>query len=194
MVDRLRHHSPSWKVLIGGSGGQGVLTMGKILACAGIERRLNVSFLPSYGAEMRGGYVYSMLSFSFSELASPVISFADCGVFLDESSLRMLRDRVKRTGWCLWNSSLIEPHENNCSSNLAIPASEMAETIGDVRVANSVMTGALLVVLNSIKFPVTMDDLLVGIRETIHDRKQQSLNWRAVLQGKKLAEKALNNG
>jgi len=106
----------------------------------------------------------------------------------------MLREKVNRDGWCLWNSSLIEPHEETNLSHLAVPASEMAEGLGDVRAANAVMTGALIRILEDHRFPVTQHDLLAGLRETLPDRKQQTLNWRAMLQGRKFAEKALHHG
>ncbi|HQL64291.1 MAG TPA: 2-oxoacid:acceptor oxidoreductase family protein, partial [bacterium] len=128
----------SWKIILSGSGGQGIITLSRVLAHAGISARLNVSFLPAYGAEMRGGYVYSMISLSTQELISPVISQADIGVFMDENSLKMLKQYLKNSAWLLWNSSLIKPDGQIKNYAIGIPASEVAEKIGSVKIANMV--------------------------------------------------------
>ncbi len=177
---------------MGGSGGQGIVTMGRVLAYAGAERRLNVSFLPAYGAEMRGGYVYSMISFSSGELVSPVISKADYGIFMNESSLQMLRQYLKEDAWILWNSSLIAPGKQSRNRNIGIPASEIAEKLGDVRIANMIMLGGLLRIFKISEFPVREKDIEFGIKETFRTEKN-ALNYQATAEGRRIVEEVLHN-
>ncbi|MCM8815808.1 MAG: 2-oxoacid:acceptor oxidoreductase family protein [Candidatus Omnitrophica bacterium] len=181
-----------WKIIIGGSGGQGIVTIGKILAHAGAERGLNVTFLPAYGAEMRGGYVYGMISFSTRELFSPIISRAEFGVFMNEMSLQMLRQYFNENAWILWNSSLINPEKEHRTKSIGIPASELAEKLGDIRIANMIMLGGLAKILESEGFPAKEKDFKNGIKEIIGDDKK-SLNNRALLEGIRIVEQVMQN-
>lgn len=188
-----KKNSHIWKIILGGSGGQGIVTLGRVLAYAGVSRKLNVSFLPTYGAEMRGGYVYSMVSISSKELVSPVISAADYGVFMNETSMQMLLQYLKGNAWVLWNSSLISPGKHLNNRNIGIPASEIAEKLGSVKVANMIMLGGLLKLLESTGFPVREKDIEFGIRETFKEDKG-NLNIRAILEGKRIVAEVIQNG
>jgi len=183
-----------WKIVLGGSGGQGIITLGRILAYVGLSKRLNVSFLPAYGAEMRGGYVYNMLSFSTGQLVSPVISQADFGIFMNENSLQMLKQYLKNGAWCLWNSSLIKPGRETRNNDIGIPATEVAEKIGNIKIANMVMLGGLLRILEKYGFPAREKDIACGVKETIKEQKNVSLNMLAVSEGKRLVDEVLRNG
>ncbi len=195
MVDIKRKNKPSWKIILGGSGGQGIITLSRVLAYAGISKRLNVSFLPVYGAEMRGGYVYSMLSFSTKEPVSPVISQVDIGVFMNEGSLQILKQYLKKNeGWFLWNSSLIKPGKELRNNDIGIPASDVAEKIGTVKIANMVMLGGLLRILEKTGFPAEEKDIRYGLKETIKSPKDIQLNLLAISEGKRLVDEALING
>ncbi|MCM8758151.1 MAG: 2-oxoacid:acceptor oxidoreductase family protein [Candidatus Omnitrophica bacterium] len=188
-----KKNSHIWKIILGGSGGQGIVTLGRVLAYAGVSRKLNVSFLPTYGAEMRGGYVYSMISISSKELVSPVISSADYGVFMNETSMQMLLQYLKGNAWVLWNSSLVSPGKHLNNKNIGIPASEIAEKLGSVKVANMIMLGGLLKLLESTGFPVREKDIEFGIRETFKEDKG-NLNIRAILEGKRIVAEVIQNG
>lgn len=193
MVDIKKKNLQSWKIILGGSGGQGIVTLGRVLAYAGAERKLNVSFLPSYGAEMRGGYVYSMISFSSKELVSPVISRADYAVFMNENSFQMLSQYLKEDAWILWNSSLINPVRPSRKNSIGIPASEIAEKIGSVKVANMIMLGGLIKILKNNDFPVQDRDIEFSLKELLKEDKN-SLNHQAIAEGKRIVTEIINNG
>ncbi|HOK79413.1 MAG TPA: 2-oxoacid:acceptor oxidoreductase family protein [bacterium] len=183
-----------WKIILGGSGGQGIVTMSRVLAYAGVIKKLNVSFLPAYGAEMRGGYVYSMLSLSTRELVSPVISQADYGIFLNENSMRLLSQYLKENAWILWNSSLIKPAKYNKNRDIGIPASEIAEKLGSVKIANMVMLGGLLKLLEKSSFPVIEKEVKTSIKHVMGENKKNlDLNLKAVSEGIKLVEEVMKN-
>ncbi|MGC8804629.1 MAG: 2-oxoacid:acceptor oxidoreductase family protein [Candidatus Ratteibacteria bacterium] len=193
-MDLKNHNSRQWKIILGGSGGQGIVTMGRILAYAGVIKKLNVSFLPAYGAEMRGGYVHSMLSLSTGELVSPVISQADYGVFLNESSMQLLSQYLKEDAWILWNSSLIKPARRNKNHDIGIPASEIAEKLGSIKIANMVMLGALLKILKKSSFPISEKEVETSIKHVMGENKKNStLNFRAFSEGIKLVEEVMKN-
>lgn len=144
--------SITYRIIIGGFGGQGILILGKVLAYAGMEEKKHVSCLPFYGAEMRGGYALCTLVISTEEISSPVVSKADIGIFMDKLSLENYKERIEKNGVILINSSLIKnkfPHKN--LKVVRIPATELAEKIGDVRVANMIAAGALIKIIQSEK-------------------------------------------
>ena len=132
----------SLRIIIGGHGGQGVLTLGKLFSYAAIEEGQEVSSLPTYGAEIRGGYTFSTVVISNKEIATPVVSQADVGIFLDPFSFRYLKEKVKERGLLILNSSLIkEIKEEKGKTFVEVPATEIAERLGDSRLANMVMAG-----------------------------------------------------
>jgi 2-oxoglutarate ferredoxin oxidoreductase subunit gamma len=136
----LRH-----EVLISGFGGQGVVLAGKLLANAALMEGHQVVWAPSYGPEMRGGEVHCTVIISSQRIGSPEISFADTLMVMDRNSLQKFAHRVKPNGLMVLNSSLIpdEDGANECQV-LRIPANQIAEEMGDIRIANVVMLGAFL--------------------------------------------------
>ena len=130
------------RIIIGGHGGQGVLTLGKLFSYAAIEEGLEVSSLPTYGAEMRGGYIFSTVIVSNKEIATPVVSQADVGIFLDPFSFQYLKRKVREGGLFILNSSLIKKiKEEEGKTFLKVPATEIAEKLGDNRLTNMVVAG-----------------------------------------------------
>jgi len=176
------------RIIIGGFGGQGILTLGKVLAYAGIEEKKYVSCLPSYGAEMRGGYAFCTVVISTEEISSPVISKADIGIFMDRLSLEKYKERIEKNGVILINSSLIKnkfPHKN--LKVVRIPATEMAERIGDARVANMVLAGALvkIIQLQKRKF-LSFESLSAALKEVLPAKPELlNPNKRAIEEGEK---------
>ena len=169
-------------MVIGGAGGQGILTLGRVLSYAGIDRNLEVSCLPAYGAEMRGGYVYCIIVFSGgNKVLSPVISKTDIGVFMNEKSFMMLSSYVKK-GCCLFlNSSLVKKTTagNKEIELFEISASETAEEIGSLKVANMIMAGAIVYLINEKFFPLRLENLLFGLKEVIKDKKLYGISEKA---------------
>ncbi len=96
------------KIIMAGFGGQGVLSIGKFLAYAGMEENLEVTWMPSYGPEMRGGTANCSVVMSDRPVGSPVIATADCLIVMNKPSVAKFIGMVKKDGVVLVNSSLIE--------------------------------------------------------------------------------------
>jgi len=172
------------RLIVGGSGGQGILTVGKVFAYAAINRGLDVSCLPAYGAEMRGGYVYcTIVMTGGDESVSPVVSRADIGLFMDEKSCRMLSGLVRKDGWLILNSSLIGENGGRKQTVFDIPATEMAEKLGDIRTAGMICAGAAAFLVNRRLFPFKCRDLTRGMGRVVAGEQVLEMNERAVFMG-----------
>ncbi len=133
------------EILCAGFGGQGIMFMGKLLAQAGLESGKHVTWMPSYGAEVRGGTAYSMVRVSADEIATPVVTHPDILVAMNKPSLIKYEPKLKPGGILLMNISLIDksPVRKDIRA-VKIPMTEMAVKIGDGRCANMVAFGALI--------------------------------------------------
>lgn len=133
------------KTIFSGFGGQGVLMMGYVLATSGMHEDKHVTFLPSYGAEVRGGTANCTITVSDEPIASPVASLSDFAVLMNTPSLIRFETRVKTGGTVFLNSDLVELGPKRLDIQVvAIPANSIAERLGNVRGANMVMVGALV--------------------------------------------------
>jgi|SRR3989339_229459 len=133
------------EIIIAGAGGQGVLALGKILAEAAVEQGKNVSFYPSYGAEMRGGTTNCAVIISDEEIGSPTISKATSLIVMNTQSFNKFLPKLAKNGVLFYNSSMIEPEKAVESIGLRtykIPATAIAQELGDVRCANMALLGA----------------------------------------------------
>ncbi len=134
-----------FKVKIAGFGGQGVLYLGETLAAAAMRSGYHVSWLPSYGPEMRGGTAHCHVSLSTHEIGSPLVAEASHLVAMNGPSLEKFSGEVKPGGMILYNSSMIDaPPERTDVIAVPIPATEAASQLGSIRVANMVMLGAMM--------------------------------------------------
>jgi 2-oxoglutarate ferredoxin oxidoreductase subunit gamma len=132
-------------VIMSGFGGQGIVSAGILLAYSGMVDGKHVTFFPAYGAEMRGGTANCSVVVSSEEVASPVVSHPDSLIVMNEPSLAKFESTVKPGGLLLINTSLISSKPKRAEINsVAIPANQIAEQIGSVKIANMVMIGALL--------------------------------------------------
>lgn len=145
-------------VFMAGFGGQGILLIGNLLAYAAIEAGKNASFFPAYGPEKRGGAAMCSVIVADQDIGSPVVGEPGNVLLLNQNSMEKYFSRVRSGGLCLYNSSLIDASDYQRSdiNVLAIPANEIATEVGNVKLANMVMLGALLalnpmVTLESIK-------------------------------------------
>jgi len=173
----------SVRVLLGGSGGQGVLTFGRVMAYAGMNAGMEVSCLPSYTAEMRGGYVHCTVVLSRNRGPfSPVVSRADVGVFMNEKAYAMLAASVVPQGVLILNSSLVTPPSGR-STTLAVPASALAEELGSPRAANMFLAGMLGWVLTRYGLFISQEHLAGGIAQVVAGAAERELSCRAVAVG-----------
>ncbi len=133
------------KIIFSGFGGQGVLMMGYVLAAAGMSEDKHVTYLPSYGAEVRGGTANCTVTVSDEPIASPVASFPDFAVVMNTPSLMRFEGGVKTKGAIFLNSDLVDlkPKRRDIQV-VAIPANTIAERVGNVRGANMVMIGGFV--------------------------------------------------
>lgn len=136
------------KTIFAGFGGQGIISLGQIWVYCGMEEGKQVSFFPFYGAEKRGGIARASCVVSDSAIASPVISRADSAVVMNRDSLEICISTLKDGALMLVNSSLVPLSELPKTvlerfRVVPVAATEIADKMGNVRVANMVMLGAL---------------------------------------------------
>jgi 2-oxoglutarate ferredoxin oxidoreductase subunit gamma len=131
------------QIIFAGFGGQGVLLAGQVIAYAGMEEGKSVSWLPSYGPEMRGGTANCNVVLSDEEVASPVVVEADCVVVMNRPSMEQFEKAVKPGGVLILNSDLIEIEPKRTDIRvMRIPANMLAEQAGTIKTANMVILGA----------------------------------------------------
>jgi len=130
-------------ILIAGSGGQGILLIGKLLAQAALKTTRHVTFFPSYGAEVRGGTSNCQICLSPNEIASPVAGTFDAMLLMNPASMTRFQHSLLPGGLTVFNCSLC-PDCPIDARFVGIPASERANHLGDTRIANLVMLGAFL--------------------------------------------------
>lgn len=171
------------RIIIGGSGGQGILTLGKLLSYSSIKKNYEVCCLPTYGAEMRGGYIYNFVTISRKKgIFSPISESCDIGVFLNEMSYKMLKKYLRRDAYVILNSSLIKNFKKN-EKTIEIPATELAEKSGDIRITNMVIAGALSKLITEIFFDFKIQSLISEIDKVITDKKTIELCKFAIKDG-----------
>jgi 2-oxoglutarate ferredoxin oxidoreductase subunit gamma len=131
------------EIIMAGFGGQGVLLMGQLTAYAGMIEEKNVSWLPSYGPEMRGGTANCCVIVSDEPVGSPVVTEADAVIVMNKPSLDKFEKALKPGGKLFINSSLIDKKATRSDIDVHyVPANDIAAELGNGRVANIVMLGA----------------------------------------------------
>ncbi len=172
------------RVILAGFGGQGMMFIGKILAQAGMKQGHNVTYFPSYGAEVRGGTANCHVVISSEEISSPVVESADTLIIMNQPSFQKFAPRLETDGMLLANSTLVDPGGDD--RIVRIPATQTASDIGDVRVANLVMLGAY----NNLKGFFSSDLLLKCLKTSLTGKKQDlfQVNRDAFEQGARLHE------
>ncbi|MDK2887598.1 MAG: 2-oxoglutarate ferredoxin oxidoreductase subunit gamma [Thermoanaerobacter sp.] len=176
-------------ILIAGFGGQGVLSTGQLLAYAGMLEGKHVSWIPSYGPEMRGGTANCGVTISDSPISSPVVSEPTSLIVMNRPSLEKFEESVVPGGLLLVNSSLIDIKATRKDIRVYyIPANELAEELGDARVAGNVILGALL----ELTGVVSLDAVERSLREVLpaHRHKLIPLNRRALETGAALVRRS----
>ena len=133
------------ETVIAGFGGQGVLFAGKVLAHAALEVGMEVTWFPSYGPEMRGGTANCTVIFSDEEIGSPQVLNPKSALVMNQPSLDKYEDQLASQGYLVVNTSMTNREIKRKDINaVCLPATEIAEEIGDKRLANIVMLGALI--------------------------------------------------
>ena len=132
-------------IIIAGFGGQGVILAGKILAQAGMDHGLEVTWLPSYGPEMRGGTANCSVNLSSDRIGTPLVDHPNVLVVMNQPSLEAFEKDVVDGGTIIIDSTVVEGTADSKRLNVvAIPASDIADEVGTPKVANVVILGALV--------------------------------------------------
>lgn len=174
------------KILFTGQGGQGVLSMGLMLTESAMYAGKSVTFLPSYGVEMRGGPASCGVTIADNEVASPLCTNPDILICMSERALLAHKHQIKENGKILINSSIVQniPDEKNI---FTIPANDLAIQAGNVKASNMVMLG-YLVALTSI---VDEKAIYTCLKEKFGAKENVRLvNEKAFLLGKEYAGKS----
>jgi len=132
------------RIIIAGAGGQGVMLLGKILAEAVMREDKFVTWLPSYGAEVRGGTSHCMVVISDTEIGSPYVERADTLIIMNAPSIERFKNRIINKGLLIINSSLVPRYTNKNVHVLQFPFTDIAIKLGNIRVANVVALGCFI--------------------------------------------------
>ncbi|HNR14340.1 MAG TPA: 2-oxoacid:acceptor oxidoreductase family protein [Thermodesulfobacteriota bacterium] len=153
------------KTVFAGFGGQGVLSMGLNLAQAAMLEGKHVTYLPAYGAEVRGGTANCTVSVSDEEIASPVASSPTFIVALNQPSVVRFQNKIQSGGVMFLNSSLIkEPPHRFDIEVVGVPANAIAENMGSIKSANMILLGAFIKKSNLVSLHSLIEGLAVALK------------------------------
>lgn len=169
------------KTIFAGFGGQGVLSMGLNLAEAAMLEGKNVTYLPSYGAEVRGGTANCTVAISDEDIASPIASSPDFAVVMNQPSLVRFQNQIESGGVLFLNSSLIDMEVSRGDIEVvSVSANRIADELGSPRSANMVMLGAFTRRSNL----VSLDSVVQGLRTALKNRQKLiAINREALMSG-----------
>ncbi|MBI5446069.1 MAG: 2-oxoacid:acceptor oxidoreductase family protein [Deltaproteobacteria bacterium] len=176
-------------VIMAGFGGQGILMIGNLLAVAGLQQGLRVTFFPSYGVEMRGGTANCTVTLSDREIGSPVTARPLGVIAMNEPSVVKFAPRIREGGHLLVNSSLAQKDSvpTNGPETLWLPCNELALELGDGRLASMIALGAY-VRRTGVVSQASLESALAEVLPA-KAHKLIPLNAKALRKGWELAEK-----
>jgi len=174
-------------VIISGFGGQGIVLAGRLLAHAAMLAGKEVTYIPAYGAEVRGGTSNCTVVIADQPIASPIISFPDCVIAMSKVAMHKFAPRVKPGGLLLYNNCLVDedPVLDTTVAAVGIPADRIALDLGSSKAANMVMIGAYLQRRGCLDLQVAIQALPAVLARRHHDTIP--LNTLAIRQGAEFA-------
>lgn len=173
------------EIIISGFGGQGVLSMGKILAYAGIMQGKQVSWMPAYGPEQRGGTANVTVIISDETICSPLLSTFDTAIVLNQPSLERFEPHIRPGGTIIYDTyGIISPPTRTDIHAYGIDAMEEAAQMQNTKVFNMLVLGALI----AARPIVTAEDVTAALRKTLPERHHHliPMNEEAIRRGMKL--------
>jgi 2-oxoglutarate ferredoxin oxidoreductase subunit gamma len=176
------------EILISGFGGQGVLFAGQLLSYAGMDLGKQVTWIPSYGPEMRGGTANCTVVIADEEIGSPFVRNPKAVIVMNLPSLDKYEDTVLPGGYMIINESMVNRKSDRKDIHIiSIPGNEIAEELGDKRMTNMVLLGGLLANLKV----MGLDDLKKALKEHLPARHHKLLpqNYQAIERGAKYVAK-----
>ncbi len=170
------------EIIIAGFGGQGVLSMGKILAYSGIMQDQEVSWMPSYGPEMRGGTANVTVIISDERVSSPILTEFDTAVILNQQSMDKFEKTVKPGGYLLYDPNGISRHPERKDINIfKIEGNKLASEMGNTKIFNMVVLGAYMKMRPIVK----IENVIKGLKKSLPERYHSMIP---------LNESAINKG
>ncbi|MFH1395657.1 MAG: 2-oxoacid:acceptor oxidoreductase family protein [Candidatus Omnitrophota bacterium] len=172
-------------IICAGFGGQGIMVLGKVLANAAMEKGFFVTWLPAYGAEVRGGTAYSMVRASVSPIASPVIEKASTLIVMNEPSLDRFENNLSSKGLLIVNTSLVK--RRTVRKDVEVVNADLtneAVKLGNIRVANMIAAGVFMAKKN-----IFDKNILISVIENMAAGREElvAINIKAVEKGLEIA-------
>ncbi len=155
------------EIIIAGFGGQGVLSMGKILAYSGIMQDQEVSWMPSYGPEMRGGTANVTVIISDERISSPYLKVFDTAIILNQQSMDKFEESVKPGGLLIYDPNGISHHPTRTDIDIyTIEGAKIAAEMGNKKIFNMVILGGFL----KVKPVVKLENVIEGLKKSLSER------------------------
>jgi 2-oxoglutarate ferredoxin oxidoreductase subunit gamma len=176
------------EIIIAGFGGQGVLSMGKILAYSGLMEGKEVSWMPSYGPEQRGGTANVTVILSDSPVSSPILNEYDTAIILNQPSLAKFEKTVKPGGALIFDGyGIPNPPTRKDVGVYQINAMDAATEMNNSKTFNMIVLGGLL----KIRPVVTLENVIAGLKKSLPERHHHliPINEQAILKGMELIKK-----
>lgn len=170
------------EIIIAGFGGQGVLSMGKILAYSGLMEGKEVSWMPSYGPEQRGGTANVTVILSDDRVSSPVLNSFDIAVILNQPSMDKFESKVKPGGILIFDGYGIHKLPTRTDIHVyRIDAMDIAAGMADAKAFNMIILGGLLKICPMVK----LENVLLGLKKSLPERHHKliPMNEQAILKG-----------
>lgn len=178
------------ELVVAGFGGQGVLSLGMTLAYAGMVEGKEVSWMPSYGPEMRGGTANCITIIAENKISSPIISSFDTAIILNQPSMDKFAFKVKPGGLLLYESgNIIRPSTRTDIEMIGIRAAKEAMVMKNPRIMNMIMLGAYL----QLKPVVTNESILDALKKVLPEKYHHllTINKLALERGEMLIKEVL---
>lgn len=176
------------EIIIAGFGGQGVLSMGKILAYSGVMQDYEVTWMPAYGPEMRGGTANVTVIISDKAISSPISHNFDTAILLNQQSMDKFEDMVKPGGVLIYDTNgIVRPPVRKDIEIYTINATEEAAKMGNTRLFNTMILGGFLKVRPIVK----LESVYNGLKQSLPERAWKTLpdNEKAIKAGMELISK-----
>ena len=167
------------EIILSGFGGQGLMLLGKVIAQSALIENKHVSWLPSYGAEVRSGTAHCMVVISDKEIGSCFVDSPTIAILLNEPSLRKFKHRIEKGGLMILNSSLVNTIPKRKDIKIVkLPLTEIAINLGNVKTANMIALGVMLAKTKLVKL-----DSISKTFKDIFAKKLCDINKKAFQKG-----------
>ena len=175
------------EIIIAGFGGQGVLSMGKILAYSGVMQDMEVSWMPAYGPEMRGGTANVTVILSDERISSPILHEYDTAIILNQQSMDKFEQDLKPGGTLIYDGNGITRHPERSDINIyRVDATAEAARLNSAKTFNMIVLGGYL----KVKPVVKMENVVAGLKKSLPERHHHliPMNEKAILQGMEIID------